>query len=78
MRCACEVGLLPGHRTTPPVCRCHAVVAVHVEEIEGLTARIYNHLLGLWGGKHKKEEDWQQMLAQGQSSSQKKKPTKNT
>ena len=31
---------------------------------------IYNYVLGLWGGK-KKEEDWQQMLAQGQSSQKK-------
>ena len=35
---------------------------------EGLTTRIYSCVLGLWG-EEKKEEDWQQMLAQGQSSS---------
>ena len=28
----------------------HAVVAAHIEEL-GLTTRIYNHALGLWGGK---------------------------
>ena len=41
-------------------------------ELEGPTARIYNYVLGLWGEKKKKtkkEEDWQQMSAQGQSSS---------
>ena len=42
------------------------MVAAHAE-LEGLTTRIYNHVLGLWGGKKKKEEDWQQMLAQGES-----------
>ena len=52
----------------------HAVVASHVEELEGPKTRIYNYVLGLWGEeKRKKEEDWQQMLAQGQSSSPKKK-----
>ena len=47
----------------------HAVAASHIEELEGITTRIYNYVLGLWGGK--KKEDWQQMLAQGQSSSPK-------
>ena len=32
---------------------CHAVVAAHTEELERLTTRIYNHVLGLWGGKKK-------------------------
>ena len=45
---------------------CHAVAAAYIEELEGFTTRIYNHALGLWGGK-KKLEDWQQMLAQGES-----------
>ena len=43
---------------------CHAVVETHIEE--GLTTRIYNHAVGLWGqDKQKKRKDWQQMLAQG-------------
>ena len=29
----------------------HAVVAAHIEELEGLTTGIYNHALVLWGGK---------------------------
>ena len=33
----------------------HAVVVAHIEELEGLTARIYNYVLGLWGRKTKKE-----------------------
>ena len=40
--------------------------AAHLEELERLTTRIYNHELGLWEGK-KKDEDRQQMLAQGKS-----------
>ena len=28
----------------------HAVVAAHIEELEGSTTRIYNYVLGLWGG----------------------------
>ena len=44
-----------------------AVVADHIGEIEGLTIRIYNYILGLWGGEKKREEDWQQTLAQGES-----------
>ena len=45
----------------------HAVAASHIEELEGLTTRIYNYVLWLWGEKERKkeEEDWQQMLAQG-------------
>ena len=50
---------------------CPAVVVAHIEELEGLTTRIYNHALGLWSGG--KEEDWQQMLAQGESFPEKKK-----
>ena len=34
----------------------HAVVVAHIEELEGLTTRIYNHALGLWGGKKKERE----------------------
>ena len=29
----------------------HAVAAVHTEELAGLTTRIYNYVLGIWGGK---------------------------
>ena len=36
----------------------HAVVAAHIEELEGPTTRLYNYVLGLWGEK-KREEDWQ-------------------
>ena len=46
------------------------MTASHIEELEGLTTIIYNYVLGPWGEK-KKEEDWQQMLAQGQSFSPK-------
>ena len=31
----------------------HAVEGSHTEELEGLTARIYNYVLGLWGEKNK-------------------------
>ena len=54
----------------------HAVVATHIEELEGLTIRIYNHALGLWGRK-KKEEDWQRMLAQAESCPSEKNKTQN-
>ena len=29
----------------------HAVVVAHIEELEGLTTRMYSHALGLWGEK---------------------------
>ena len=29
----------------------HAMVASYIEELEGLTTRIYNYVLGLWGLK---------------------------
>ena len=29
----------------------HAAAAAHIEEIEGLTTRIYNYVLGIWGGE---------------------------
>ena len=32
---------------------CHAVTVAHIEELEGLTTMIYNHALGLRGGKEK-------------------------
>ena len=57
-------GLEPHHLSVSS----HAVAAAHIEELEGLTTRIFNYVPGLWGGKIKKrEEDWQQMLAQGKS-----------
>ena len=43
------------------------MAAAHIEQLEGPTTRIYNYVMGLWGGKKKGEEDWQQMLAQGKS-----------
>ena len=44
------------------------MVAAHGEELEGPKTRVYNYVLGLWGGKkEEREEDWQQMLAQGES-----------
>ena len=43
------------------------MVVAHVGEVEGPTTTLYSYVLGLWGGKKKKEEDWQQMLAQGDS-----------
>ena len=48
----------PGHGPTH-CSSSHAVVASYIEKLEGPTTRIYNYVLGLWGGK--KEEDWQQM-----------------
>ena len=44
----------PGSRTQEPhhpSVSSHAVVAAHIEKLEGLTTRIYHHALGLWGGK---------------------------
>ena len=31
----------------------YAEVASHIEELEGCTTRVYNHALGLWGGKQR-------------------------
>ena len=59
-----------------PSVSCHAVVAAHIKELELHPTKIYNHVLGLWGGK-KKEENWKQMLAQDESSSAKKKVQSN-
>ena len=46
-------GLGPGHGPT-----CHAssnaVAASHIEELEGLTTRVYNYGLGLWRRKQKR------------------------
>ena len=54
------------------------MVVAHVEELEGLRTRIYSYALGLWGGKGKKEEDWQQMLAEGDYFPAKKKKNDKT
>ena len=48
----------PTHRSSS-----HAVAASHIEQLEALTAKIHNYVLGFWGEKRKKEEDWQQILA---------------
>ena len=62
----------PGVEPHHPSVSSHAMAVAHIEELEGLTTTIYNYALGLWGGK-KREEDWQQMLAQGESFLAKKK-----
>ena len=36
----------------------HAVVVSHIEELEWPTAKVYNSVLGLWGGKKHGGEDW--------------------
>ena len=41
-----DPGCGPTHRSSS-----HAVVASHIAELEGLATRIYNYVLGLWGGK---------------------------
>ena len=43
----------PGHRPTHHSSS-HVVAASHIEELEGLTTRIYNYVLGLWGEKKKR------------------------
>ena len=35
---------------------CHALVVAYIEEVEGLTTRIYNPALGLWGEKKEKSD----------------------
>ena len=49
----------------------HHVVVVAHKELEELTT-IHNYVLGALADR-KKEEDWQQMLAKGESSPPKKK-----
>ena len=71
------LGAEPYHRTVSS----RAVGVAHTEELEGPATRIYGCVLGLWRGEDKKrQEDWQQMLAQGESFSAKKKlsVSKNT
>ena len=41
------LGMEPHHSSVGS----HAVVVAHIEELEGLTIRIYNYVLGLWGEK---------------------------
>ena len=41
----------PGHRLMHRLSS-HDVAASHIEELEGLTTRIYNYVLGLWEGKN--------------------------
>ena len=41
-----DPGCRPTHHSSS-----HAVVASHTEELEGLAIRIYNYVLGLWGGE---------------------------
>ena len=48
------------------------MAAAHTEDLEVLTTRIDNYTLGLWGGNKNKGEDWQQMLAHGESFPAKK------
>ena len=46
----------------------HAVAAAHIEKLEGLTTRMYNHILWLGEGKKKeREKDLQHMLVQAES-----------
>ena len=45
----CFLGVEPHHSSVSS----HAVAVAHIEELEGLTTRKYNHALGLWGGKEK-------------------------
>ena len=59
-----DPGQRPTHRSSS-----NAVAVSHTEELERLTTRIYKLCTGALG--RKKEEDWQQTLAQGRSSKQK-------
>ena len=57
---ACSTTVAPEFASLDPVhtptqhSSSHAVVASHIEELEGLSTRIYNYVLGLWGEKRKK------------------------
>ena len=44
----------PGHRPAHHLSS-HTEAASPIEELEGPTTKIYNYVLGLWGGKTKKE-----------------------
>ena len=41
---------------------CHGVAAAHIEELEGLTTRIYSHALGLWGEEKEKKKFFQRYI----------------
>ena len=47
--------------------------ASHIAHPEALTTRIYNYVLGGFGEKENKKEDWQRLLAQVQSLKKRKK-----
>ena len=49
-----------------PSVSCHVLAAAQIAELELLTTRMYNYILGVWRARIK-EEGWQQMLAQGKS-----------
>ena len=42
----------------------HADMASHIAQPEVLTTRIYNYVLGGFGGRRRRKKDWQQLLAQ--------------
>uniref|UniRef100_A0A9L0I8A5 Zinc finger protein 286A n=1 Tax=Equus asinus TaxID=9793 RepID=A0A9L0I8A5_EQUAS len=58
---------LPVAEPHHPSVSSHAVVAAHIEELEGLTTRIYNHVLGLWGGEKKKRGRLATYVSSGQN-----------
>ena len=58
-------GRFPGMEPHHSSVSCHAVATAHKEELEGLTTKIYNYVLGLWGGEKKRGR-----LATGVSSGQ--------
>ena len=41
----------PGTEPHHSSVRSHTVAEAHIEELEGLTIRILNYALGIWGGK---------------------------
>ena len=44
----------PGHGLTH-LSSGHAGAASHIKELKGYTTKIYNYVLGLWGGKKKRK-----------------------
>ena len=46
------LGVEPHHSSVSS----HTVVVAHIGELEGPTARIYNYVPGLWGGKKRERE----------------------
>ena len=61
-----SLGLLPGVEPHHSSVSSHAVVVTHIE-LEGLTTKIHNYVWDFGEKKKKREEDWQQMLAQSES-----------